>query len=289
MKLALGTVQFGLDYGIANASGRTPTDEVARILDCARQAGIDTLDTAAAYGHSEQVLGGIGVEGWKVVSKVPPMPEGVVDGRAWVREHARRSLDTLKVDRLAGLMLHSASDLLKPHGPELAAGLKEAKDMGLADKIGYSIYAPHSLAELTSIMQPDLVQAPFSVLDQRLATSGWLARLVDAGVEVHARSIFLQGLLLMAPGQRPAIFERWRPLWRRWDALVEAHGGSALSVCLGFAAMQSDLARIVVGVEHQGHLQQLLAAWRNAAPISMAQEVSCEDPLLVEPFNWTHQ
>lgn len=289
MKLALGTVQFGLDYGIANASGRTPADEAARVLDCARQAGIDTLDTAAAYGQSEQVLGEIGVAGWKVISKVPPMPEGVVDGRAWVREHVRRSLDALKVNRLDGLLLHCASDLLKPHGADLAAGLQEAKASGLADKIGYSIYAPRPLAELTRAMRPDLVQAPFSVLDQRLVTSGWLERLVEAGVEVHARSVFLQGLLLMAPRQRPAFFDRWQPLWRRWDALVEAHGGSALSVCLGFAAAQPGLTRVVVGVEHQGHLQQLLAAWREAEPIGMAQEVSCEDPLLVEPFNWTGQ
>lgn len=286
MKLALGTVQFGLDYGISNTLGRTPVDEAARILADAMRAGVDTLDTAAAYGQSEQVLGQIGVCGWKVVSKVPPLPSNAEDGRDWVREHVRRSCETLKVRRLEGLLLHRASDLIGPHGAEVAVGLREAREQGLVEKIGYSIYAPQSLGELTRVMKPDLVQAPFSVLDQRLVSSGWLARLVDAGVEVHARSIFLQGLLLMGPGQRPAFFDRWQALWGRWDALVEANGGSALSVCLGFATAQPGLSRIVVGVEHQGHLQQLLAAWRDAGPVGMTHEVSCDDPQLVEPVNW---
>lgn len=286
MKLALGTVQFGLDYGVANTSGRTPVEDVVRILDAARHAGMDTLDTAAAYGESEQVLGQVGVSGWKVVSKVPPMPGDAEDGRAWVLRHVRSSLDTLKVARLDGLLLHCASDLLGPLGAGVLAGLREAREQGLVGKIGYSIYGPQSLQALISVLQPDLVQAPFSVLDQRLASSSWLARLVDAGVEVHARSVFLQGLLLMEAGRRPAYFDRWQALWTRWDALVEAHGGSALSVCLGFVAAQAGLSRIVVGVEHPGHLQQLLAAWLHAAPVGMAHEMACEDPNLVEPVNW---
>lgn len=286
MKLALGTVQFGLHYGVANTSAGTPVEEVMHILEMARLAGMDTLDTAPAYGESEQVLGQVGVSRWKVVSKVPPMPSDIEDGRAWVLRYVRRSLDTLKVARLDGLLLHRASDLLGPLGAGALAGLCEAREQGLVAKIGYSIYAPQLLQALTGVMQPDLVQAPFSVLDQRLATSGWLARLVDAGVEIHARSIFLQGLLLMEAGRRPAYFNRWSALWRRWDALVEAQGGSALSVCLGFVAAQIGLSRIVVGVEHARHLQELLTAWQRAVPVSMAHEVACEDPHLVEPVNW---
>ena len=285
MRLAVGTVQFGLDYGIANATGRTPADEAACILDQARLAGIDTLDTAAAYGDSEQVLGGIGVEGWKVVSKVPPVPDGVPNCRLWVREQIRQSLDRLRLDRLDGLLLHSATDLLKPQGAEIAQGLCEAKAEGWVSKVGYSIYAPQMLSELLPVMQPDLVQAPFNVLDQRLSRSGWLVRLTDAGIEVHARSVFLQGLLLMSPGQRPASFDRWSALWQTWDALVAGHRGGALSLCLGFAKAQVALSRIVVGVEHRHHLQQLLAAWAEAESID-AQALSCDDPQLLEPFNW---
>lgn len=285
MNLALGTVQFGLSYGIANATGQTSPDEAARIVERARQAGMDTLDTAAAYGDSERVLGDIGVAGWKVVTKVPPCLEDTQDGLRWLLNHVRRSLDMLRVERLNAVLLHNASDLLKDKGAEIAAGLRALKAEGLVDKIGYSIYSPDALVNLLQIMPPDLIQAPFSILDQRLIKSGWMVRLKNAGVEVHVRSVFLQGLLLMAPNRRPAGFERWSELWTRWDALVERYGGSALAVCLGFIRQQRDISRVVIGVESLLHLEQLLAVWQDGVAVDGAA-LSCDDPLLVEPSNW---
>lgn len=285
MKLAIGTVQFGLDYGISNAAGRTPGDEAGRIFDRARLAGIDTLDTAAAYGDSEQVLGRIGVDGWQVVSKVPPLPEEGGNGKEWVLRHVRQSLDRLRIDRLDGLLLHRASDLLAAQGGNIAAGLQEARAEGLVGKVGYSIYSPQPLNELVRVMQPDMIQAPFNVLDQRLASSGWLARLTEAGVEVHVRSIFMQGLLLMGREKRPSAFDKWRELWQRWDAAVGGRSERALELCLGFAKTQPAISRIVVGLENQAHLEQLLQIWERAAPFA-ADGLACDDPQLVEPSNW---
>lgn len=285
MKLAIGTVQFGLNYGISNAGGRTSQEEAQRILDLAKGSGIDTLDTAAAYGDSEQVLGRIGVAGWKVVSKVPPLPNDEVNGKEWVLDHVRRSLDRLRIERLDGLLLHSAADLLKAQGRNIAVGLQEAKAEGLVGKVGYSIYSPQSLTELIEVMPPDLVQAPFNVLDQRLARSGWLGRLVEAGAEVHVRSVFMQGLLLMGREKRPPAFDRWRELWQRWDAAVGGHSEQALALCLGFVKTQPGISRVIVGVENQDHLEQLLAIWERAAPFD-ATTLACDDPQLVEPSNW---
>lgn len=284
MKLAIGTVQFGLDYGISNTAGRTTLDEAGRILDRARWAGIDTLDTAAAYGESEQVLGRIGVGGWHVVTKVPPLPDDE-DGKEWVLRHARQSLDRLRVERLDGLLLHNATDLLKAQGRNLAAGLREVKAEGMVGKVGYSIYSPQPLTELIEVMLPDLVQAPFNVLDQRLAKSGWLGRLAEAGAEVHVRSVFMQGLLLMGREKRPPAFDRWRELWQRWDAAVGGHSEQALALCLGFVKTQPGISRVIVGVENQDHLEQLLAIWEKAAPFD-ATGLACDDPQLVEPSNW---
>ncbi|MFA6203871.1 MAG: aldo/keto reductase [Gallionella sp.] len=285
MKLALGTVQFGLDYGISNAAGRTSINEAASILSRARLAGIDTLDTAAAYGDSEQVLGQVGVNGWHVVSKVPPLPEDTANGKEWVLRYVRQSLDRLRIDQLDGLLLHCAADLLKAQGRDIAAGLQEAKAQGLVGKVGYSIYAPQSLTELVEVLPPDLVQAPYNVLDQRLARSGWLDRLVEAGTEVHVRSVFMQGLLLMSPEKRPAAFDKWREHWQRWDAAVAGRSEQALALCLGFVSAQPGISRVVVGVENQEHLQQLLAIWEKAAPFD-ATALACDDPQLVEPSNW---
>lgn len=284
MKLALGTVQFGLSYGIANTSGQTSSEEAARIIARARECGLDTLDTAAAYGESERVLGDIGVTGWKIVTKVPPIK---VDehGRRWVLDHVRRSLAALRVERLDAILLHNASDLYGVHGSEMAVGLQEARAEGLVEKIGYSIYAPDSLNRLLEVMPPDQIQAPFNVVDQRLAKTGWLRRLDDAGIEVHVRSVFLQGLLLMPRDRRPTGFDRWRSLWERWDTLVKEHDGSALAACLGFVRQQHGISRVVVGVDNALHLDQLVHSWRNAVAVDGAT-LSCDDPQLVEPSNW---
>lgn len=285
MKLALGTVQFGLDYGISNKEGKTSQVEAQRILDLAKTSNLDTLDTAAAYGDSEQVLGRIGVAGWNVVSKVPPLPKDEVSGKQWVLDHVRQSLERLQIDRLGGLLLHRAADLLRAEGQDIAAGLQEAKTEGLVSKVGYSIYSPQSLAELVEVMPPDLVQAPFNVLEQRLATSGWLARLAEAGVEVHIRSVFMQGLLLMGREERLTAFDKWNELWQRWDAAIGGCSEQALALCLGFAKAHPGISRIVVGVESRAHLEQLLEIWERAAPFDAA-ELACDDPQLVEPSNW---
>jgi aryl-alcohol dehydrogenase-like predicted oxidoreductase len=283
MRLAIGTVQFGLNYGISNTTGRTPLDEVARILIMAKNEGIDTLDTAAAYGESEKVLGEVGVENWKVVSKVPPLPENTSDGKEWVLRHVRRSLERLRVGRLDGLLLHNSTDILKVQGANIAAGLQEAKACGLAAKVGYSIYSPQQLPELLGTMRPDLIQTPFNIFDQRLTKSGWLGRLVDAGVEIHARSVFLQGLLLMEKEKRPSYFERWSSLWEKWDTLVNQHG--ALPLCLGFVKAYPSISRVVVGVENPRHFEQLLAIWNDIEAVE-SSALSCDDPLLIEASNW---
>ncbi len=285
MNLALGTAQFGLNYGVANTSGQTSRDEAARIVKRARKCGLDTLDTAAAYGESERVLGDIGVGAWKIVTKVPPCGSRVDDGRNWVFEHVRRSLVALRVERLDAVLLHNASDLLSDHGAEIAAGLQAVKTEGMVGKVGYSIYSPQSLAELIEVMPPDLVQAPFNVLDQRLARSGWLNRLVDAGTEVHVRSVFMQGLLLMSCEKRPPAFDKWREHWQRWDAAVGERSEQALALCLGYVKAQPGISRVIVGVENQEHLRQLLAIWEKAEPFD-ASTLACDDPQLVEPSNW---
>ena len=284
-RLAIGTVQFGLDYGISNIVGKTTWDDVTGILEKSRKSGVDTLDTAPLYGDSEQILGQVGVQDWKIITKIPPLPNCEVDGSDWVLEHICHSRHKLRVDRLEGVLLHNAGDLIGVQGKNIAAGLKEAKVQGLVRKVGYSIYSPHSLYNLVEVLSPDLVQAPFNVLDQRLERSGWLKRLVGMGAEVHIRSVFMQGLLLMAPEKRPPAFDKWRDHWLKWDASVGGSGEQALALCLGFVKAYTDISRIVVGLNSQAQLEQLFELWDKVAPFE-ADGLACDDPKLVEPSNW---
>jgi len=285
VNLALGTVQFGLDYGISNSTGRTPLKEVEHILISAREKGLDTLDTAVAYGDSETVLGCIGVSDWRIVSKVPTFQKIGMSGKEWVLHHLCESLERLRIRQLDGLLLHSAADLLGEEGQQIAAGLCEAKAEGLVGKVGYSIYSPQPLKELVQIMPPDLIQAPLNVLDQRLVTSGWLNKLSEMGVEVHTRSVFMQGSLLMTPETRPQALNKWNDILARWDTSVGKHREQALMLCLGFVKRHAGISRVVLGVETLKQLEQLVEMWDQAQPFD-ADGFACDDPQLVEPSNW---
>lgn len=284
-RLALGTVQFGLPYGIANQAGQVSREEAAAILDHAWEAGIDTLDTAIAYGESEQRLGEIGVAKWRIVSKLPALQEPCKDVAGWVRESVDASLARLKVSRLSGLLLHRSQQLLSPQGGALYRELIALKDQGKVEKIGISIYNPEELDALWPHYKIDLVQAPFNIIDRRLAISGWLTRLQQDGVEVHIRSVFLQGLLLMESAKRPSIFNRWQPLWDQWHQWLADQALTPLQGCLGFAMSSPAVDRVIVGVDSLTQLVEILSKARYCG-VPAPAGLSSEDLDLVNPSRW---
>ena len=216
MKLALGTVQFGLHYGIANEAGQVSLGEAQSVLSLAKANEIDVLDTAIAYGASEEVLGKVGIDGFRVVTKFPSLPDDQNNVAHWVIEQVRESLARLGQKKLYGLLLHRSEDLLGSKGGQLLQALADLKNDGFVQKIGFSIYSPDEIDEVYKKIKIDLVQAPLNVVDRRLQSSGWLDRLKDDGVEVHTRSAFLQGLLLMERSKIPQKFSRWSHLWDQW-------------------------------------------------------------------------
>jgi aryl-alcohol dehydrogenase-like predicted oxidoreductase len=288
MKLALGTAQFGLRYGIANESGQISVDDAAAIIQLASKTGIDTIDTAMGYGESEERLGRIGVAGFNVVSKLPLIPEGVSDVDDWVVRQVGESMRRLRVGRLYGLLLHRPHQLLESQGDALYGALQRLKLSGQAQKIGVSVYEPSELDTLMARFDFDLVQSPFSVLDRRLDESGWLSRLHRRGTEVHARSVFLQGLLVMAPGRRPAAFARWAAVLRSYDRWVERTGLTPTMLCLQFALTRPEISRVVVGVDTLTQLEELVVASR-ARSVPVPTDVLCADGDLLNPAKWATQ
>ncbi|MCG3771441.1 MAG: hypothetical protein JW384_02627 [Nitrosomonadaceae bacterium] len=284
-RLALGTVQFGAPYGIANQIGQVSRSEAAAILDYAVTAGLDTLDTAIAYGESEQRLGEIGVEQWQIITKLPAVPEFCTDVHAWVQSSVLGSLERLRTPKLYGLLLHCGQQLFGPHGNDLYRALVAIKDEGKVEKVGVSIYAPSELEALWPNHQFDLVQAPFNVMDRRLATSGWLAWLHEAGIEIHVRSVFLQGLLLMNPSSRPSTFNRWQPLWQEWDRWLSEQALSPLQACLGFVLAHPEIDRVVVGVDSLMQLKGIIAN-AQMPTVEMPGTLVSEDIDLINPSRW---
>jgi aryl-alcohol dehydrogenase-like predicted oxidoreductase len=286
MKLALGAAQFGMNYGIANRGGRAPQSEIAAILTRAKRAGIDTLDTAIAYGESEATLGKCPLEGWRIITKLGPVPDGHPDAGSWVDERIRGSLTRLGIASLEGVLLHTPSQLLGPLGGEILSALEAAKREGIARKIGVSIYDPSELDVLWDRCHPEIVQAPLSIVDRRLAESGWLHRMREGGSEIHVRSIFLQGLLLMGRKERPRSFQKWDRLWASWHGWLQDVGLTPLEACLRHALSFPEISRVVVGVDSVRHLDEICAATVGEAP-PIHPSLQTEDTDLLHPFRWT--
>ena len=285
MKIALGTVQFGMKYGVANTGSRVGSAEVQEILGAARAAGIDTLDTAAAYGNSEQVLGQIGVDSFNIVSKVPPQTENTAGSSDWILRSVEQSLINLKTDCLYGLLLHRPLELLHANGGEMYKTLLSLKEQGLVEKIGASIYGPSDLDKLAENFDFDIVQAPMNILDRRLESTGWLNKLSNCGTEIHIRSAFLQGLLLMPLDQRPDYFKPWQALLADFDAWVEGNNCSPIQACLSYLNQYPEITRIVVGVETEEQLWGVISAM-NSPMAFVPENLQTNDLNLINPACW---
>jgi aryl-alcohol dehydrogenase-like predicted oxidoreductase len=284
-KIALGSANFGQSYGVANSAGKLAQNDVELILKEALSCGVHCLDTAVAYGESESVLGRAGVSGWSVVTKLPPLPDEEVDPIGWVIGNARASLGRLRLKSLNGFLLHKPSDLLGANGPLLYKGLMECKETGLAARIGISIYDPEELDAIIPLYPIDIVQAPFNVLDRRIQQSGWLGKLQEMGVEMHARSTFLQGLLLMEKGERPVKYARWNDVWDAWHFWLKDTGITALEACIAFVMRCSEMKRVVLGVDSARHLREILGVTQSGILIPPSCLAS-NDLDLINPSRW---
>ena len=259
--------------------------DVRGILSLARSSGIDTLDTAIAYGSSEACIGQVGVEEFKVITKLPSLPENIIDVRHWVHDEIQASLQRLNVDTVYAVLLHHPHQLLGSKGKLLYEALMQLKTEGVAQKVGVSIYNPSELDSVMSMFMVDLVQAPFNLIDQRLQSSGWLQKLDDSGVEVHARSAFLQGLLLMPTIAIPEKFKHWLPLFDSWHDWLDDNNISAVHACMGFVRSYSQIAKIVVGVESATQLEELIQA-EKLSPMKNWPDISSVDESLINPSYW---
>lgn len=285
MKLALGTVQFGLNYGIANPNGQVGMEEAQAIIRHAHGSGLDTLDTAVNYGDSEQRLGEIGVADWQVISKLPALPDQCEDISKWIRNQVKASLERMRITSLRGLLLHRPEQLHGKHGKEIYQCLLALKQDGLVEKIGISIYDPIELDAFIRNFKIDLVQAPFNVLDRRLITTGWMYKLMQMGIELHTRSVFLQGLLLMSPRLRPAQFNRWHSTWQRWDQWLIETGLTPQQACLRYAVAHIGIAQVIVGVDNVNQLKEIELSALGSIP-ELPKELNSTDIDLINPGRW---
>jgi aryl-alcohol dehydrogenase-like predicted oxidoreductase len=285
-RLGLGTAQIGLPYGLA---GRPLAREsAAELLRVAWEEKVDLLDTAAAYGEAERLIGELRPPHarFAVVSKIGAPTEAGIPPAA---QAVRAALARLRVARLDALLVHHAPHLLAPGGAERFAELERLKGEGLVGRLGVSVYDAATLKAVLDAYPIDIVQLPLNVLDQRLLRDGSLAALAARGIEVHARSVFLQGVLLAEPARLPTRLAQARAPVERFHARAAAAGLSAAAAALGFVARCAGVSRIVVGVDSASQLRANLAALREALAPGRAFDAAAlavEERAVVDPRSW---
>jgi aryl-alcohol dehydrogenase-like predicted oxidoreductase len=291
MRLALGTVEFGMDYGVAASSGRPSFDDIAAILDAAEDAGVEFLDTAPSYGDAEILLGRLAGDGtrFKVITKAARFDPTA--SRQTVGEQLEASLsgslERLRREKIHALMLHGAGDLMGQCGDAVFRSLQAIKATGKVERIGVCLYDPSEAEAVIKHYPVDIVQLPMNVLDQRFLSTGVLSRLSKAGIEVHVRSAFLQGALLSETSALPAHLGPLIPFLENFKDRARQMGLSPLAMALQFLHAQADVSSVLVGVNTITEWRAIVACWRElGTQIADLSDLACPHEVLVSPRRW---
>lgn len=282
-KLGLGSAQFGLDQTTL-IRGRAPKAEARDILDIAARAQLPVLDVDGHSGVAEAALG-------EVLPRPTPFRVSISTvrpdrGPDYVEAEARATLRRLGVEQADAILVPCAADLFGPHGMALWNRLKAMKDAGLTRKIGVSVFASDDPLGVARRFRPDIVQAPASLLDQRLLIDGTLAALAGIGVEVHLRSIFLNGLLFLPPDRAPTHLKAAASRISRARRLIAEGRSDPLQAALGFALSRVEAATVLVGVTSAAELSAVIAAASSPPPDLDWDEMAIDDPIALDPRAW---
>lgn len=281
MKLALGTVQFGINYGINNKLGIPSDNDISEILKYAYENGIKTLDTAISYGNSEERIGKCSKNKFKIISKFSS-----IDSLAQLESELEKSLFNLKTNKLFGFIYHNANDLInKPYTWQFLMKLKHSQKI---EKIGFSIYSEDQLNKLFDLgFIPDLVQLPYSILDRRMENS--LIKLKKYGIETHTRSVFLQGLYFKSTHNIPKKLKTLKPYLKRLNSICLNNNISMSSLALNFVNQNKYVDKIVIGAESIEQLKENIDCIDSNLDINILELIShinVKEKELLNPVNW---
>jgi len=287
MNVALGSVQFGLNYGLTNSSGKVSFSEVKKIINFALTKNIQIIDTAMSYGDSEHILGRVGVSKFDLITKISNTQNSDFHSYQNFKSQVNNSINHLKVSRLYGLLFHNALDILTSKGERIYNHCINLKEEGLIENIGISIYDPDELEKIDlDKYKINIVQGPLNLFDDRISSSGWLKKLNSRNIKFHARSVFLQGLLLQKKINRDMYFNQWEKHFSKYDDFVKNSGYSELTLAINYIFSHKEVDQIIIGVQNLEQLIQVVNIFENPININFPNFLSINDKKLINPSLW---
>jgi len=271
-KLVLGTVQFGLDYGINNQNGKPAREKSIEMLNFAHNRGIKTFDTAYAYGDAEEILGEFlqninSDEKVKIITKLKPNILLVSQDEIYdiIANNFKESLKRLKRDYVDGYLLHTPEYIREE---KIVTALNDLKKLGLVKKIGVSIYEEEDAIFAAKLDVVDYIQVPYSIFDQRLDKTDFFQLAKKNKKTIFGRSAFLQGLFFMSEERIPSHLQNVKVYFRELDKIISKYNLSRGQIALLFSLKNKNIDYVVFGVDNVEQLQE---------DINIAeQDIDCE-------------
>jgi len=288
-KLVLGTAQFSKKYGVTNKKGVTSKSEITKILYYLKKKYIYDLDTSIEYNLVDEKIKLSKYSYWKIITKVDPDRFKNYKNKNEIKNNLikliNKSAKNIGVKKIETLLLHNVSSLFRKNGNQIYIALKELRESGYIKNFGYSIYNFEKLHELIKKFKPDVLQCPFNVIDRRLNNKNIINLLKKNEIKIHARSIFLQGLLLIKLDDLPKKFFKWKKIFQKWDNWITKYNYSRLEACLNFSFFNSSIDKIIFGIDDLNQLKEILDVKLNKK-IIVPSYLASNDKNLIDPLNW---
>ncbi len=286
-KIVLGTAQFGLDYGINNKTGKIPKAEVYKILDSLKEYTINYIDTAQVYGESENVLGAYiknNSSSFKIISKIHNCSPDEIE------KLTKESLQRLGVNSLYGMLLHNYDNYEK--NPSIYKSIVSTKSEGLIEKAGFSLYYPNQLIKIfDDNLEFDIVQIPYNLFDRRFEK--YFQILKEKNVEIHVRSVFLQGLFFKQPGDLPPNLKKFSDHLLLLNDFSAKLGITIYELALLFVISNQLIDKAVIGIDNVDHLKAIIDVLNDNKKLefvnshkSILIKLEIENETLLIPSNW---
>ena len=282
MKLAVGTVKFGTNYGLINKK-KIYLNEIKKISKFIHSKIIDInlIDTAFSYGKSHKIIGRTKLNKLKIVTKIRFLSKNKIN---YFNKNIDNLLKDLRVNKIYGLLFHDVKDAINKSYLKLLLDLKKKK---IIKKIGVSIYSPNDLKIILKLWRPDIVQIPFNIFDQRLVKSGYLDLLKKLKIEIHVRSCFLQGLLVNYDRNKKKFkkFQKWSDLLESWSGWCRNNNISKIEACLQFIKNHKKIDYLVVGFDNLKQLKEIIYTL-GKKEIKITNKFYSSDLKLIDPRKW---
>lgn len=295
MELCLGTVQFGMDYGVFNTP-KKDQDYCVSCLDYATQNGIHAIDTATAYGTAEQVTGAFLAKRtiprdklWISTKFLPNILDEYEqkDYKKIIRENLVKSLSTLHLDYVDAYFLHSSRYAFRP---DILEALSSVQKEGLARNVGVSVYDPDEALACFDSPYVDYIQVPYSIFDHRMRLNGIFEKIKMGKCSVDVRTAFIKGLIRLAVDEVPDYLVKAKPILKKLDEICKKTGYSRIDLAIGYIKQQENVSHLVFGIRDIDQLKEDMASFEKNIPADIFRDIDLAfaniDTDIVIPSLW---